>query len=331
MYLRSFWCRFSSAAIGLTLGVGLTVGTPRPGHTLTFELDFVSGPTTDIFNVGTTTANFAPYGFRLNLPEIQAGALAAVNNDFLGYPTLGANANSPLPNGKQLNINFEVSTALTAPVNGDSEYYYVAIGTNTTGNSSLFGQACQSCVRMPFLTGPSVPNHSVLGSILTDRIATLAGLASTDAARINLLVETISHEIGHTLSLVHPPGPEANPGASIYTLMSVVTAPTNQPDSERIKDQAFSYSEFGTLIDSVGLRDAAPVPGAIVGSGFPGMVLAAIGIFSHHLGGDGGRRSPELLTAQPAHVRLRQPTIAGTIAVSPNAIAVLGGGGGSKN
>jgi hypothetical protein len=88
---------------------------------------------------------------------------------------------------------------------------------------------------MPFLTGPTVPNHSVVGSILTDRIATLAGLASTDAERINLLVETISHEIGHTLSLVHPPGPEANPGASIYTLMSVVTARTNQPDSERIR------------------------------------------------------------------------------------------------
>jgi hypothetical protein len=277
MYLRSFWCRFGSAAIGLTLGVGLTVGTPRPGHTLTFELDFVSGPTTDINGVGTTTANFAPYGFGLNLAQIQAAALAAVNNDYLGYPTVGANASSPLPNNKELNIKFEVTNALTVPVNGDPEYYYVAIGTNTTGNG-FFGQACLGCVRIAPLTGPNgVANHSIVGSILTNNIASLAGLASTDAERINLLVGTTSHEIGHTLSLIHPPGPEANPGASIYSLMATGAAPTNMPDMERIKDRAFSYSEFGTLINSVGVRD---VPGPIAGAGFPGIILAAGGLFT---------------------------------------------------
>jgi hypothetical protein len=119
MYLRSLWRVFRSAAIGLTLGVGLTVGAPRPGLTLTFELDFVSGPTTDIFGVGTTIANFTPYGFGLNLTQIQQAALAAVDNDFLGYPTVGADANSPLPNGRQLNVNFEVTTGLTVPLNGD--------------------------------------------------------------------------------------------------------------------------------------------------------------------------------------------------------------------
>jgi hypothetical protein len=59
---------------------------------------------------GTTTASFAPYAFGINLPQIEAGALAAVNNNFLAYPTVGANANSPLPNGKQLNMNFEAGS-----------------------------------------------------------------------------------------------------------------------------------------------------------------------------------------------------------------------------
>lgn len=261
---RALRHRCSLAILSVTLAAGLTLGTPRQAQALTIILDFATGSTTDIFGAGTTAANFTPYGFGLSLAQIESASFAAVANDYLGYSTVGANPLSPLPNGKQLNINFELSTGLSAPVNGDTEYYYVAIGNHTGANPGFLGQACLSCVRAPVETGPNfgVTNHSIVGSILVDNIATLAGLASTDTERINLLAGTITHEIGHTLSLDHPGGPVANPGASIYDVMATGAAPTSMPNGERIKDRAFSYVDFGQLISAVGLRDApvAAVP-----------------------------------------------------------------------
>jgi PEP-CTERM motif len=63
------------------------------------------------------------------------------------------------------------------------------------------------------------------------------------------------------LTLVHPGAALANPGASAYSLMATGAAPTSMPNNQRILDRDFAYSEFATLIQSVGLRDAvSPVP-----------------------------------------------------------------------
>ncbi len=229
---------------------------PRARATTIF-LDFVTSSTTDILTPSATTtqADLAVlFSFStLNNTQIQSALLNAVMNDFLGYPTVAANAGSPLPNGKQLNVNF----LLAGTSSLDPEFYFIDIGN---GSYSFLGQACLACIRTSIGGAPTVPNGARVGSIISNTIATsLASLATTDAQRLNLLSGTISHEIGHTFSLYHPNSALANPGASLYSLLATGEAPTNMPNDQRILDRAFSYSEFTQLISAIGVTDA-PVP-----------------------------------------------------------------------
>ncbi len=245
---------------GLAFAALLAVTPPRPAEALTITLDFVTGATTDALGVGTIAADYTAFGFTsMSTAQIQSAILSAVVTDYLGFPTVVADALSPLPANKQLNINFtQGSNNTTPPGNGDSAYFYVAIGKKANVGDTFLGQACDSCVRTSAGAGPTgVPNGATVGSILVDNIAALAGLASTDAQRINLLAETVAHEIGHSLSLIHPNGALANPGASAYSVMGTGAGPTNMPNGERVLDRAFAYSEFSQLIGAVGLRDVA--------------------------------------------------------------------------
>jgi hypothetical protein len=245
--------------LSMSLAAGLGVAAPKPAQALTVVLDFVSAPTIDQFNVGTLPETFASWGFTgLSLAGVRTAVLNAVTNDYLNFPTVGSNALSPLPNGKQLNINFVTSVGQTPPGNGDSEWYYMAIG-DADPNQGFFGQACLGCVRNS--SGVStVANGTIFGSTLTDTISGLLSLATSDAERINLLAGTVAHEIGHSLTLNHPIGALPNPGASTFSLMGTGASPTLMPNGERIKDRSFAYSEFGSLIQSVGLRNVSVVP-----------------------------------------------------------------------
>ena len=250
---------WKSAALGAALAVSVSFGATKPAQALTIVLNFVPAATTDLFNVGTLPETFATWGFTgLDLAAIRAATLTAVRTDYLGYPTVGSNALSPLPNGKELNINFTFSSGLTGPGNGDTEWYYMAIG-DANPNQGFLGQACLGCVRNS--SGVSgTANGGIVGSVLTDTISGLLSLATTDAQRINLLAGTVSHEIGHTLTLVHPNGALPNPGASAYSIMGTGASPTLMPSAERVKDRAFAYSEFSSLVTSVGLRNVTPIP-----------------------------------------------------------------------
>lgn len=255
--------------------LSLAAGFARPAAALTFGLQFVTGPTLDTFSVGTTAADYSGFGFSgMSTAQIQQSILDAVIADYLAYPTVGENPLSPLQNGLGLNIDFILTTNTLAPLNADPEYFFVAIGNGTTGESFL-GQACYACVRTAAGGGASAGAGTLIGSILVDNIASLAGLATTNAQRIQLLAGTIAHEIGHALSLVHPNGMQANPGASPYDLMATGAEPTNMPNSERVKDRAFSYTQFDQLIGAVGTRDfAVPEPAGMWLSGM-GVLLVA--------------------------------------------------------
>lgn len=251
-----------SLAFGFLLASLTAVVPPRPARALTIGLDFVTGATTDAIGVTTVAADYAPFGFSLGTAQIQDTILNAVITDYLGFPTVVANPLSPLPAGKQLDINFvKASDNLTPPANGDTQFFFVAIGNRTSSSDTFFGQACLACVRTSGGAGPTgVGNGTTVGSILVDNIASLANLATDDTHRINLLAETVAHEIGHALSLLHPNGVLANPGASAYSVMATGADPSFMPNDQRVLDRAFAYSEFSQLIGAVGLRDAAATP-----------------------------------------------------------------------
>lgn len=209
----------------------------------TIILDFSSNPSSDIYGATTGAFDETLYGFTtMNYAAVINNVYLAITRDFLGY------SYANLPTGKELDIDFEIGSIGTGPTNGDTDYSYFQLG-NVTSGESYFGHACLGCA----LT----TSGYVVGSIFTNNIARLAGLATNDAQLINLIAGTTSHEIGHALSLPHPSGPELNPGDSTYGLMGTGASPTSMPNSERVLDRAFSNSNFDTLIAAVGLRDIA--------------------------------------------------------------------------
>ncbi len=289
---------------GLALAAGLAFAQPKSADALTISLAFVNSPTTDKFGVTTTTADFAPFGFtNWSTSQIQSAILGAVAEDYLGYPVGGL---SPMTAGKQLNVNFVSSTGITRPTNGDSEYYYVAIGT-ATNVSGFLGQACTMCIRIPTGKGPllGTTTGSIVGSILTNEIAKVSVAATTNQQRVNLIAGTIAHEIGHALSLPHPSGPTANPGESAYSLMATGTSPSYMPSSQRILDRDFSYAEMKQLMTAIGTRSPVNYPSTLVSADIdvpePGALgLLGFGLAMLVLGGlrrNGGSAEPAIQAA----------------------------------
>ncbi|WP_299722430.1 hypothetical protein [uncultured Tateyamaria sp.] len=237
------------------------IALSSPASALTFVLDFDTIGSSDIFGSTTNAFNSTPFGFSgLNDTEIKNGVLQKVENHFRQYPTVGLNPSSPLPVGQELDIDFVIGSIGNAPSNMDTEYYFMQIGTAVPANPGLFGQACLSCVRNAAGSGPNfgVTTGAVVGSIYTDAISSIAGLAADNDQLFNLIAGTTSHEIAHALSLEHAGAQAANPGESAWGVMG--SGATSMPNSQRVLDREFTYAKFGQLIGAVGLRDVQVTP-----------------------------------------------------------------------
>ncbi len=243
---------------------GAFIALSSPASALTFVLDFDTLGSTDIFGSTTNAFESAPFGFSgLNDTQIKQNVLQKVEDHFRQYPTVGLNPSSPLPVGQELDIDFVIGSIGNAPSNMDSEFFFLQIGTAVPANPGLFGQACLSCVRNAAGFGPNfgVSNGAVVGSVYTDAISSIAGLAADNDQLFNLIAGTASHEIGHSLSLEHAGAQAPNPGESAWGVMG--SGATAMPSSQRVLDREFTYAKFEQLIGAVGLRDVQGAPNPV--------------------------------------------------------------------
>lgn len=272
---------------------GTGAGIRRLDTPLTLILDFIQNANevqaADPFGRQLGIFNINAFGFNQNtqFAQVTNAILGVVQNAYLNIPTSATNANSPLPEGFQLDVDLLIGDLGVAPSNGATEYYYMGIGTTSTAGAPL-GQATGiGNVRNPNAGTPNpnqAANGAQVGSVYTNNINGLANLVPANiltaapgniVATSNAVGGTVAHEFGHNLSLRHVfPGaltPNGNP-----PIMG--TGASGLPNQARIGTREFSYlgtlSDPGTsgtqnaiqqLIRGIGLRDVAN--GTPIGNG----------------------------------------------------------------
>lgn len=253
------------------------------GHTddiLTIVVDFKDSSqpvTSDVFGNEIGEFEVTDYGFLAS--EFQAVAdaiMAEVQEDFFDE-LIGTVANE---NGMELEINIIEGDIGTAPP-GITEYYFVQVGTGLSGpHTFALGVASGSSVRDSGGDGPNngVDVGDVVASVFTDNIQGIGGLDPSDALSSgnlifsrNAVVGTLSHEIGHVLSLSHVNfDMSVQPTAEAAPIMG--TGAIDLPNQQRITDREFSLMGFNAqngnaevfhisqLVGSVGLTGSIAGP-----------------------------------------------------------------------
>jgi hypothetical protein len=222
-------------------------------NALLIKLDFTSIGSGDLW--GNITNNLDPSqatGLSSSFISLTNNILGAVEADFhnnTDYGFIGIN--------QRLDINFAIASHATDMSGVDANNYTIQIGSRVSGPHNGFGVACLGCV-----SNSTVAPNTIFGSIFSNNIfGALTGAAGgawdlTEA--VNAIAGTVSHEIGHSLDLLHPSGPQANPGDSIFGLMATGASPAFMPNGERLVDRAFSFENMQGLVNNIGLKTIQP-------------------------------------------------------------------------
>ena len=266
--------------------------------TLTFVLDFwetSQGTLTDTFGNDIIPFDVTGFGFAdADFDMVTDAILDQVRDHFYNIPTMGTDARSPIPNGRQLSIDFVVGDLGTDPSNGATEFYYAVIGGSSSSGTPL-GLGFLSSARAATGIGPNFgfTNGDQLLAIYSDNINGLGGLTPADIGSDhpsdlavagdnqalrdaltsgnltftrNALGGTTSHEIGHTVSLLHMNVAGSVTPTGAPPIMG--TGAIDTPNQARIGLREFSYegqnAEAGSatqfhvqqLMDALGTRPA---------------------------------------------------------------------------
>lgn len=213
------------------------------------------------------------YGFQPNeVDGVKASILAELQDDY--FHELADFISLSNGSGMELKLNI-IEGEIGTPPPGVAEYYFVQVGTGVSGPCTGFlGCAFISAIRnQNGDPSPSIEIGDVVGSTFTNSIIQIGGLSPPDALRsgnveftTNAIVGTLSHEIGHAVSLSHVNYLDSiQPTRGRAPIMG--TGAIDLPNQRRIEDREFSIAglndqangnlvlHINQLVDAISLQE----------------------------------------------------------------------------
>ena len=223
-------------------------GEDHDANPLTVILDF-NDPgqpnTTDGIGNVVSTFDVTAYGFSSGDFGTVANAVLSQVRAHYDIVTNNLDSRSPILEGYDLDIEFEIGNIGTPPSNGSNDFYYLQLGSDFNGGGPL-GQAGLNTIRNS--SGqPGVAVGSVVGTSFTDNIQGLNNLSPPNALSsgnlaftVDAIAGTTSHEIGHALSLLHLNKAGSETPSGLPPIMG--TGAIDLPAQDRINDREFAFS-----------------------------------------------------------------------------------------